>query len=134
MWQGIGKKCEGGIRIKKEITGRYDNWSGETITQTAETHCVPVMPNCNIGQAQHWFRQWLVAWWHQTITGTNTDFSLGSVAFTWEQCHIEYPNYILYKEFQNNTHQNYCHVLTATGSVWNSVKKVVGPHALKLKS
>ena len=24
---------------------------------------------------QHWFRQWLVAWWHQAITWTNVDWS-----------------------------------------------------------
>ena len=38
-----------------------------------------------------------VAWRPQTITWTNADFHWWcSVAFTWEQFHIKFPNYYLY--------------------------------------
>ena len=55
------------------------------------THCDLVMPCGDIDLGQNWFRQWIVAWRHQTITWTNVD--LGSVAFTWEQSHSECLGY-----------------------------------------
>ena len=39
------------------------------------THWGPVMPYGNRDLDQHWLRQWLVAWWHQTITWTSVDLS-----------------------------------------------------------
>ena len=33
------------------------------------------MPYGVMEHGQHWFRQWLVAWWHQAITWTNVDWS-----------------------------------------------------------
>ena len=38
-------------------------------------NCGLVMPNGDIDLGQHWFRKWLVAWWHQAITWTNVDLS-----------------------------------------------------------
>ena len=37
------------------------------------TWCGLVTPNGDIDQ--HWLRWWLVAWWHQAITGTNVHLS-----------------------------------------------------------
>ena len=37
------------------------------------SHCGLVTPYDHIHLSQHWLRQWLVAWWHQTITWTNFD-------------------------------------------------------------
>ena len=34
-----------------------------------------MMPYGNRDLGQHWFRQWLVAWWHQAITWTNVDLA-----------------------------------------------------------
>ena len=39
------------------------------------THHGLVMPYDDIYVGQHWLRKWLVAWWHQAITGTNVDLS-----------------------------------------------------------
>ena len=39
------------------------------------THYGLETPYGDIGLGQHWLRQWLVAWWHQTITWTNVDLS-----------------------------------------------------------
>ena len=39
------------------------------------THYGLVMPYGDIYVSQHWFREWLVAWWHQTINSTNADLS-----------------------------------------------------------
>ena len=54
------------------------------------THYCLAMTYGVIDLGQYWFRQWLVASWHQTITWTNVDFPLtGSssihprVMFTW---------------------------------------------------
>ena len=40
------------------------------------SHCGLVIPYGNIYLGQHSLRQWLVAWWHQTINWTNVDLSL----------------------------------------------------------
>ena len=40
------------------------------------THCSIVTPCGDIDLGQHWPRKWLVAWRHQTITGTNVDQAL----------------------------------------------------------
>ena len=39
------------------------------------THCGLVTPYGDINLGQHWLRQWLVVWQHQTITWTNVDLS-----------------------------------------------------------
>ena len=39
------------------------------------TLCGLVMPYDDIDLGQHWFRQWLVAWWHQAITWASVDLS-----------------------------------------------------------
>ena len=39
------------------------------------THCGLVTPYGDIDTGQHWFRQWLLVWRHQTITWTNVDLS-----------------------------------------------------------
>ena len=39
------------------------------------THCGLVTPYDDRDLGQHWFRKWLVAWWHQAITWTNVDLS-----------------------------------------------------------
>ena len=39
------------------------------------THCRPVKQWGEIDLGQHCFRQWFVAWWHQTITRNNADLS-----------------------------------------------------------
>ena len=38
-------------------------------------HWCLVMLYGDIDLGQHWFRQWLVAWWHQAIAWTNDDLS-----------------------------------------------------------
>ena len=43
--------------------------------KVALTHCGLVMPYGCRDLGQHWFRKWLVAWWHQAITWTNVDMS-----------------------------------------------------------
>ena len=40
-----------------------------------------VTPYGDIGLGQHWFRWWLVAWWHQAITWTNVDLSSVSSSY-----------------------------------------------------
>ena len=40
------------------------------------THCGLVTPYGVRYLSQHWFRYWLVAWWHQAITWTNVHLSL----------------------------------------------------------
>ena len=43
--------------------------------EVALTHCsLPTSYN-DLDEGQHWFRQWLVAWWHQDIAWTNVDLS-----------------------------------------------------------
>ena len=37
-----------------------------------------MMPYGGRDLGQHWFRLWLVVWWHQVITWTNVDLSLRS--------------------------------------------------------
>ena len=49
--------------------------------RTALTHCGLVTPYCHLYPCQHWFRYWLVAWWHQAITWIN--FDLSSKVFCW---------------------------------------------------
>ena len=39
------------------------------------THYGLVMPYGGKDQGQHWFRWWLIAWWHQAITWTNIDWT-----------------------------------------------------------
>ena len=39
------------------------------------THCGLVTPYGDMDLCRHWFRLWLVAWWHQAITWTNVDWS-----------------------------------------------------------
>ena len=38
-------------------------------------HCGLVMPYGDINLGRHWYRWWLVAWWHQAITWSNVDLS-----------------------------------------------------------
>ena len=47
----------------------------ELTYRTWLTHCGLVTPYGSRDLSQHWFRQWLVAWWHQAITWTNVDLS-----------------------------------------------------------
>ena len=39
------------------------------------THCGLVTPYREIDLGQYWVRSWLIAWWPQTITWTNFDWS-----------------------------------------------------------
>ena len=81
---------------------------------------------------QYWLRLWLDAWQHQAITWTNHGWFLISEVL-WHSPEsnftVNIEAVILYNKFEN-----YIFEITITSSVWNSVKKVVGPHALNLKS
>ena len=46
-----------------------------TVVPLALTHCGLVTPFGSRDLGQHWFRQWLVAWWHQAFTWTSVDLS-----------------------------------------------------------
>ena len=52
----------------------YDIWCHHTGVKEL-THWGLLSPFVDIDLGQHWFRQWLVAWWHQAITWTNVDLS-----------------------------------------------------------
>ena len=45
----------------------------------ALTHCGLVTPLGDIDLGQHWLRNWLVAWWPQTITWTNVDLIISKI-------------------------------------------------------
>ena len=47
----------------------------ESLCHRPLTHCGIVKPYNDIELGQHWFRYWLVAWWHQAITWINVDLS-----------------------------------------------------------
>ena len=45
------------------------------------------------GSAMYWFRQRLVAWWHQAITSTLAPYLFRFyIKFTWEQFYDEWPS------------------------------------------
>ena len=46
---------------------------------------------------QHWFRQWLDAWWHQAIAWTNVDLS--SMTFSGINCRVMHDDVIKWKHF-----------------------------------
>ena len=54
------------------------------------TRCGLVKLYDDIDLRQHWFRQWLVAWWHQAITWTNVHHQWRSVTITWGQFRKKY--------------------------------------------
>ena len=59
------------------------------------THCSLVMPYGDIKLGQHWYRWWLVAWWHQAITWTKTTIHQWClVELTWEQFHRNWSRYL----------------------------------------
>ena len=69
------------------------------------THCGLLMPY-DIELGQHWFRQWIVAWWHQVITWTNANYQWSLVAFTWGKYHKKYPRYEFeWQEFASSRRQ-----------------------------
>ena len=45
------------------------------IILSTSAHCGLVTPYGDIDLGQHWFRYWLVAWWHRTVTWTNVALS-----------------------------------------------------------
>ena len=49
--------------------GKHREWPSDTIWRGLVT------PYVDTDLGQHWLRQWLVAWGHQTITWTNLDLS-----------------------------------------------------------
>ena len=58
-----------------------------------------------IDLGQHWFRKWLVAWWHQIFTLTNVDFPLYVSQFQWNSSEGNFTEIVqanvLYNEFDN---------------------------------
>ena len=67
---------QGFICNKSHIKVKSNNKITE-ITEPAVTHYGLVTPFNSTDLVQHWFMQWLVAWWHQAITWINTDLSKG---------------------------------------------------------
>ena len=66
------------------------------------SHCILLTPYGNLNLGHHWFRQWLVAWWHQAITWTNDAYH------QWGSWHSSESNFtmstqgsILYNELEN---------------------------------
>ena len=58
----------------------------------------------NIDLAQHWFRKWLVAWWHQSTTWTN--IALSSIVFSDIQLNV------ISQEVLINSIHNMCSYVT----------------------
>ena len=59
------------------VTWNYFAGVSEAILTNVDkvTHCGLVTPYEGRDLDQHWFSEWLVAWWHQVITWTNVDLS-----------------------------------------------------------
>ena len=78
------------------------------------THCGQVTPYGNIDLGQQWFRQWLVAWQHQAITLTNSNWHLPG---PWA-IHIKAIHRIRNAQESNHhiTFEHYTHKIKATSS------------------
>ena len=78
-WQQTGDKP-----LSEPMMAKFSQWCHMASSGWSKlTHCELVTPYGDIKMGQHWLRQWLGAWWHQTIACTNVDISLmGSLSLT----------------------------------------------------
>ena len=94
------------------------------------SNCGLTMPYGIGTSCQHWFRSWLVAWWHQVITCTNIDIS--SVEF----CGIHLTK-ILQKVPKIRIHgmslNNYTSEITAISPMGQWVKVPASPQCWEMR-